>query len=185
MIIARLIYYLYCLPDVRPTTGKMELGQEAHDKEQERAARRSLNRYGLSEGETLTNLYLESEKLGLRGKVDLCLKTNDNPEQSWELIPVDYKLTTHKMGHHFQMQLLAYGLLLQEKYGLLVRRGFLYAIPTRKATEIKFTEKMKATLQKEVAQMQKLTFHEQMPDATTEQAKCGSCEFRRFCNDVF
>jgi len=71
----RLIFYHYCWPDVRPITAKMVLGKEAQSAEEARAARRSLKRYGLTEGREESSVRVESERLGLRGIVDLVIET--------------------------------------------------------------------------------------------------------------
>jgi len=180
----RLIYYLHCLPEVRPITYKMEAGLEAQDDEEVRAARRSLRAYGLSRGDIETNVHLESETLGLRGVVDLVISTDDNPHRQTELIPVDYKLSDREMGLHFKLQLLAYGLLLQENRKLPVQRGFLYAIPRRQATEVLFTAALRNRLTGALAEMQQIVSQEAMPDPPQQRNKCQVCEFRRFCNDV-
>lgn len=180
----RILFYHHCLPAIRPTTYKMQAGIEAQPQEEEREARRSLRRYGLSRGEIETNVYLESTRLGLRGEVDLMIKTDDNPQGDWEVIPVDYKLSTARLGQHFKLQLLAYGLLLEERYELPARRGFLYAIPRRQAQEVRFTAKLRTTLSRALAEMTDLVFHERMPAPAWPRAKCIACEFRRFCNDV-
>ncbi|MDM8519888.1 CRISPR-associated protein Cas4 [Anaerolineales bacterium HSG6] len=180
----RLIYYHHCLPDVRPITAKMKLGQAAQTEEEARAARRSLRRYGLADGNYETNQYLASEQLGLRGRVDLVIKTNDNSAGELELIPVDYKDSTRQVGNHFKLQLLAYALLLTEQTGLPAKRGFIYSIPKRRATEIKFSARMKKTLQRSLEIMQTIVLHESLPEPTKQRRKCEVCEFRRFCNDV-
>jgi CRISPR-associated exonuclease Cas4 len=180
----RIIYYHHCLPDIRPVTYKMVAGIEAQDEEEFREARRSLRVYGLKRGETETNVYLESAHLGLRGQVDFVIKTDDNTRQAWELIPVDYKLSRGPLGLHFKLQLLAYGLMLEETRQIPVRRGFLYAIPTRRVTEVAFTPALKTTLNQALALMAEVVDREQMPAPTPQRAKCEACEFRRFCNDV-
>lgn len=180
----RLIYYHHCLPDVRPITYKMVAGLEAQDEEEVREARRSLRVYGLRQGECESNVYLESPGLGLRGQVDLVIKTDDNLKGEWELIPVDYKLSDGPMGLHFKLQLLAYGLMLEETWHLPVRRGFLYAIPKRRATEVVFTPALRRQVSEAVAFMTEIVTQEAMPAPTPQRAKCEVCEFRRFCNDV-
>jgi CRISPR/Cas system-associated exonuclease Cas4 (RecB family) len=67
----RVVYYSYCLPLIRPTTYKMQAGQEAHLEEEGREQRRSLRAYGLEEGERTFNLWLQSSELGLRGRMDM------------------------------------------------------------------------------------------------------------------
>jgi CRISPR-associated exonuclease Cas4 len=180
----RLIYYLHCLPEVRPVTYKMEAGLSAQDDEEVRAARRSLRAYKLSRGQLETNVHLESDTLGLRGIADLVITTDDNPQGEPELIPVDYKLSDREMGLHFKLQLLAYGLLLRETTNLPVRRGFLYAIPRRQATEVLFTTALQEQLSKALAEMREITDQEVMPEPPRQRSKCQVCEFRRFCNDV-
>lgn len=180
----RLIYYHHCLPQIRPITYKMEAGIAAQDEEELRAARRSLRLYGLTRGECETNVYLESETLGLKGQVDLVIKTDDNLLGEVEVIPVDYKLSGKETGVHFKLQLVAYGLLLQEQYGLPVRRGFLYSIPKRRAVEVDFTPTLCTRLSQALVEMKDITAREFMPPPTRQRAKCQVCEFRRFCNDV-
>lgn len=181
---ARLIYFHHCWPEVRPITYKMEAGIAAQDAEESRAARRSLRAYGLRRGECRHNIPLASETLGLRGKIDLVVETDDNALGERELIPVDYKLSSRKMGFHFKLQLAAYGLLLEETYGLPVKRGFLHAIPTRQTTEVMFTLSLYTKLKQALLEMQDIAVKEFMPAPTRQRAKCEACEFRRFCNDV-
>ncbi|RME97566.1 MAG: CRISPR-associated protein Cas4 [Chloroflexi bacterium] len=180
----RLIYYYYCLPKIRPVTYKMEAGLEAQDDEESRAARRSLRTYGLKCGTIETNVYLESPSLGLRGIVDLVITTNETSDGQPEVIPVDYKLSNRQMGLHFKLQLLAYGLLLHEVRKLPVNRGFLYAIPRRKAGEVLFTPALRNKLAQALRQMQDIVSRENMPNPVKKRQKCEVCEFRRFCNDV-
>jgi CRISPR-associated exonuclease Cas4 len=180
----RIIYYYHCLPQIRPITYKMEAGLAAQDEEEIRAARRSLRAYGLTRGECYNNVQLESETLGLRGQVDLAIKTDDNPLAEMEVIPVDYKFSGKETGIHFKLQLVAYGLLLQEHYGLPARRGFLYSISKRRAVEVEFTPTLRTRLSQALVEMKEITAREFMPEPTRQRAKCQVCEFRRFCNDV-
>ncbi len=180
----RIIYYHQCLPQIRPTTYKMQAGIVAQDEEEGRAARRSLRRYNLQHGECENNIYLESEALGLRGKVDMMIKTNDNQLKQWELIPVDYKLSNNRLGIHFKLQLLGYGLLLEEIYGVPSKRGFLYAIPKHQAIEVAFTPGLRTKLNQALLAMQDIIVKEYLPTPPKQRAKCETCEFRRFCNDV-
>ncbi len=181
----RIIYYHHCLPNIRPTTYKMEAGVAAQDDETYRELRRSLRPYGLKSGERLVDLRLESETLGLRGRIDLVIKTSDNSHQQPELIPVDYKLSTRtKIGKHFKLQLMAYGLLLAESRPEVVERGFLYLIPLKRAVAVPLTARLKADLRRCLAEMQTIVGRELMPEPTKQRSKCIGCEFRRFCNDV-
>jgi len=174
----RIVFYRYCLPLIRPLTYKMEAGMEAHKEEAKRERRRGLRVYGLPEGEREFDIWLASDILGLRGRVDLALRLPD------EAIPVEYKDSPGRVGKHLHLQLAAYGLLLEEAWGLPVRRGFLYFIPLRRAQEIKLTTHLRKQVQKTVIAMRRMVEHEAMPDPPKSRRRCVNCEFRRFCNDL-
>ena len=177
----RILYYHSCLPRVRPTTYKMEASIQAHDRERDRERRRSLRAYGLEQGERHFDVLLLSDRLGLRGEVDMVIETEiDGVRQA---IPVDYKLSK-KQGTHFQLQLTAYALMLEETWGLVVKRGFLYSIPLRQAQELRMTACRRKELAEALSVMRSMLLRERMPPATRQRVKCLSCEFRRFCNDV-
>jgi CRISPR-associated exonuclease Cas4 len=173
----RVFYYQQCLPDVRPTTYKMKAGVEAGRAEEGREERRSLRVYGLASGEREFNVPLRSTALGLRGEVDMVITLSD------ETIPVDYKLSKIP-GPHFQMQVAVYGMMIEEMRGVVVRRGFLYSIPDRKAEEVKVDKRMRERVRAAIQQMRRIVEREEMPAPTDNLRKCVSCEFRRFCNDV-
>ncbi len=177
----RVLYYHICLPDIRPTTYKMKAGVEAGRQEERREVRRSLRAYGLEQGRRQFDLNLVSTKLGLRGKVDLAIWLDQNPET--EVIPVDYKLSK-KMGQHFKLQLVAYGLMLEETGQTPSRRGFLYSIPERRSHEVRFTARLRDQFDLALDAMHQMLRSEAMPAPTPQRKKCVSCEFRRFCNDV-
>ena len=174
----RIVYYLYCLPDVRPVTYKMEAAREAHEREENREERRSLRPYGLQAGERVCNLWLESSRLGLRGRLDLAIRCRD------EAIPVEYKDSPGRLGPHWVLQLAAYGLLLQEAWGLPVRRGFIYYIPQRRAREVSLTPALLDEVEEKIRAIWRIVLHESMPPPTRQRARCVTCEFRLFCNDV-
>jgi CRISPR-associated exonuclease Cas4 len=175
----RVVYYSYCLPLIRPVTYKMEAGQEAHLEEEGREQRRSLRAYGLQEGERSFNLWLESSELGLRGRVDMVVRIGTQ-----EVIPVEYKDSPGRAGPHWERQLAAYGLLLEEAWGLPVRRGFLYFIPQRRSKEVVLTAELYGQVRGMVEAMRRMVEAEAMPSPTRQRRKCIACEFRRFCNDV-
>lgn len=177
----RILYYHYCLPDVRPTTYKMQAGIEAGENEEDRSKRRSLRLYGIREGQTAYDHRLSSPNLGLRGKVDMVIWPQDGKEP--EVIPVDYKLS-RRMGKHFKLQLVAYGAMLEEEEDILSPRGFLYSIPKREAIEVRFTLKLKKGLRESLEAMHHMLCSERVPEPTPQRKKCVNCEFRRYCNDT-
>ena len=148
----RLLYYYQCLPDVRPVTYKMQAGIEAGRDEEGREERRSLRAYGLSAGEREFNVPLASERLGLRGEVDLVITLP--AAGPGEAIPVDYKLS-RTAGPHFKLQLAAYAALLEDVRGVQVRQGFLYYIPLRRAEAVAIDGRLRRQLAKALASMRR------------------------------
>jgi CRISPR-associated exonuclease Cas4 len=175
----RIVYYAYCLPQVRPVTAKMTAGEQAHLDEEGREQRRSLRCYGLSSGEREFDVWLESESLGLRGRLDMAILV-----PGVEAIPVEYKDSTRRAGMHWILQVVAYGEMLAEQSRLPVRRGFLYAIPTRQSEAVTLTPARRAKLRETVEAMRDMVARERMPDPPRSRRPCLTCEFRRFCNDV-
>ncbi len=177
-ICPRVVFYRYCLPRVRPITGKMALGIERHREEIGREERRSLRTYGLTSGERQFDILLRSTRYRLVGMLDLIIITEN------ECIPVEYKLSERMPGSHVKAQLAAYALLLTEQLQKPVRRGFSYLLPLRKAVEIPLGQRLLNDVERSIEQIHQLIAHETMPAAPKQQAICVNCEFRRFCNDV-
>jgi len=177
----RILYYYTCLPKVRPETYKMQAGVESGRSEEDREVRRSLRTYGLRSGRREFNVDVQSERLGLRGTVDMVIWAQVGGEE--QVIPVDYKLT-RIAGKHFRLQLAAYGLLLEEQWGIPSKRGFLYFIEQRRAHEVRFNSRLREELLQTLDAMHRMIAGEQISAPTAQRAKCLTCEFRRFCNDV-
>jgi len=180
----RIVYYHHCLPDIRPITYKMEAGREAGASEEVRELRRSLRPYGLQRGRRHLDVWLSSQRWGLRGRADLVIDTDDNPTGERELIPVDFKLSPGRMGLNLRLQILAYGVMLEETWGVTSRRGFVYFIPRRRAVEVSFTPELRARFEASLTVMRDIVIRERMPPPTRSRGRCQVCEFRRFCNDV-
>jgi len=159
----------------------MKVGIKAQSKEEGRAKRRSLRAYGLKRGERHFDVSVESEGLGLRGRLDMVIKV---PEPDGEIIPVEYKNSARQPGQHWILQLTAYGEMLADESELPVRRGFFYFIPTRQTQKVTFTTRRRAKLRETVEAMLEMVEQEIMPDAPKSRRRCVTCEFRRFCNDV-
>jgi CRISPR-associated exonuclease Cas4 len=180
----RVLYYRYCLPEIRPITDLIRAGITSHRDETGREERRSLRTYGLREGERAFDVGLRSITLGVRGRLDLAIGVPDRATPGAEAIVVEYKDSEKPAGPHFKLQLAAYALLLEEAWGLPVRRGFIYSIPLREAEIISITPGLRQKVRQTVTAMRAAIAGERMPDAPANRRPCVSCEFRRFCNDV-
>jgi CRISPR-associated exonuclease Cas4 len=180
----RIVFYRYCLLDIRPLTVLMEEGILQHEQEESREDRRSLRHYGLKEGERSFHTVIRSEALGLVGSMDLIIVTPTRTAPDAQAIVVEYKYSEQKAGPHFKLQLAAYALLIEEAWQLPVTQGYIYSIPLKKAEPIKITPHLKKQVIQTIQSIQQLVTNEIMPPPPLKQHRCLSCEFRRFCNDV-
>jgi CRISPR-associated exonuclease Cas4 len=180
----RVLYYRYCLPEIRPITDLITAGIASHRDEGAREERRSLRNYGLEVGERAFDVPLRSPTFGLRGRLDLAIALPGRAAPRAEAIVVEYKDSEKPAGPHFKLQLAAYALLLEEAWGLPVRRGFIYSIPQRQSEIILITPALRHKVRQTVEAMRSAVAGEHMPNAPASRRPCVSCEFRRFCNDV-
>ena len=171
----RVVYYMGMLP--RPLTGKMREGHKAHQDEEDRERRRSLRPYHLKGGERQYGVRLEDRALGLRAMLDMLVITAD------EVIPIEHKLSGGPLAATHRVQLMAYALLASAEYSLPARRGFVYWIPLRRASEVHFTPELAHQTHALIHAVQELRQSEALPPATSVLGRCGDCEYRRFCGD--
>lgn len=175
----RVVFYAYCMPRLRPLTFKMEAGLAEHEEEKARERRRTGQVYGVADAERWENVVLVSDRLGVRGRVDLVLRRG---EEAW---PVEYKLSRALAeADHFKVQLAMYAILLEEAWGVRCRSGFLYSLSQRRAQEVAITAKLRKQALAIAAEIRAAVAGEQTPGPTPRPARCVNCEFRRFCNDV-
>jgi CRISPR-associated exonuclease Cas4 len=173
----RIAYYETCTPGVRPRTYKMQAGEDAHERERKRAARRTLSAYQILEGERHFDVRITSPTLHLSGRIDEVILTPS------EAIVVDYKLAEW-MGDNHQIQLGAYGLLVEEAYNRPVHRGFIYLLKPRRFESVPIDEPLRNSVMETLKAIQRIRLYEYMPPPVEQPNKCASCEFRRFCNDI-
>lgn len=174
----RIPYYTYVMPLARPVTRKMHEGQEVHREQGERERRRNLSKYRLKgQAERHEDVSLFSARLGLNGRLDMVLITDD------EAIPVEYKNGHGPVGLNHKLQLTAAALLVEERWDRPVRRAFVHFVPTGRHAQVAITEELRARVREELAQMRAMIERESMPDPTPVVSRCTDCEFRRFCND--
>ena len=173
----RIPYYRYVMPLERPVTAKMDLGKEEHETTSVKEARRTLKAYGMKEGERRFGVNLYSERLGLRGKIDMVILTPH------EVIPVEYKMAA-AIGLHHKYQLTAYATLAEHAFGGTVSRTFVYLTPAKKAQEVPITSAMREHVKKILAELRTSIEDERLPRPTPHRRRCTDCEYRRFCGDV-
>lgn len=175
----RILYYYYTLPVPRRVTRKMQYGGLEHVEIHRLEKRRSLKAYGILEGERTFQVFLESERLGLHGVLDMMITTSTG-----DVYPVDFKHSLSKKGLHQKYQLAAYTMLLEEKYSKPVRFGFLYLIPAKTAIPVEITPGMRDHVKKTLSAIRTIAKSERMPGYVRSKQRCTDCEFHNFCADL-
>lgn len=175
----RVLFYEKCLPSFRPRTYKMDAGRDAHEEEPRLAARRTLSKLGLAQGERHFSIRMSSSTLGITGIVDEII-VSEYPSAAY---PVDYKLA-RQASHHYQLQLAAYALLIEENWHLPVPWGYIYLIGVRQVERIELTSELRELVQNTIIDIHRMIDRELMPPPTKQKNKCQDCEFRRICNDI-
>jgi CRISPR-associated exonuclease Cas4 len=176
----RVVYYMRCLPEVRPMTAKMEEGIVAHDEAETRERRRGLGSYGFTTGQRYFDVSIYSANLRLTALIDMIIVGPDGQDI---VAPVDYKLS-QRTAPHFELQLACYGMMCEEEIGRPAPFGFLYLIPERRAVKVALTRTLRRQVQEAVDMIHEMIEHETMPAPNERIARCVNCEFRRFCNDI-
>jgi CRISPR-associated exonuclease Cas4 len=156
----------------------MQYGREAHDVENVLERERSLQRYGLHTGERRFNVRLFSETLQLNGIADLIVYSDGNA------YPIEFKHTTGEptLGH--QMQLCAYGLLIEHLQGTPSPRGYWHSTRTKETLEIDFKPALRRRTQRAIQEINDFIRFERCPPPTSHPGKCLECELLNFCGDT-
>lgn len=174
----RIIYYTYVLPVERVRTFKMDVGREEHAALERLEARRTLARYGLDAGQRRFRVPLSSKRLGLSGVLDLLVESPQG------LFPVEYKFTEARMGAHHKYQLLAYCLLVEEAFGVPVRRAFVYLVPREQVVPVLVTDSARLHTRRILGAVRGLIEEGKFPSVRWHPARCRDCEFLNYCSDM-
>jgi len=185
-------HYIYCprivyferVLHAKPVFGsQQEEGRERHEEYVRKELRRKDAIYYSSDftGAKKTLFTgLNSPKLGLTGQVDCIIRTVKG-----ECIPVDYKNMSSNNGKVWmdhKYQLVAYALLVEEKYGTVVKRGFINYIPEKLILQIEITPTMKTHVKRVIGHIKRIIKEETLPPIRVAKHKCsGGCGYKYVC----
>lgn len=173
----RIIYFTYLMPVERRITRKMAYGKESHAELDRLERRRGFRAYRLEEAERRFHVPLASDRLGMRGILDMLLVSPGG------YFPVEFKDTSRRPGLNHKYQLVAYAMLVEEVYRQPVREGYIYLIPAQKAIVIPITQGMRDFVRSAVSKIEEMVLTEKIPAITREIRKCVDCEWRNYCGD--
>lgn len=175
----RIPYYHHVMPVDFARTYKMERGRDLEAALQAMEKRRGFRRYGLERGERRFGVWIHSASLGLAGKLDLLILTED------AAYPVDFKDTEGGVRYNHRIQLAAYAMIIEEALALAVPMTFVYLVPSRQLAAVPVGNKERDQVVRASAEMRRVIGEEDMPGPTAVRARCTACEFRNYCADIW
>jgi len=173
----RITYYTYVLPVAKKTTAKMNIGKEEHLRFARLEGRRTVRAYALDTGHRVFGAYLFSPRLGLEGVLDMYIITPRG------YVPVDFK-NACRIGVNHKYQLVAYALLLEDKFDHPVRFGFVYLMPLKKTCRVEITPEARLYTRRLLGAIRHLIAQERFPLLPRRRGRCADCEYRNYCGDV-
>ena len=126
-------------------------------------------------GDWLNELYLESESIGLKGKIDV-LDLEDG-----RTIPIERKRASS--GDYYwndEVQIAGYCMLLEANVDEVVREGAIYLYETDQRMHIPITEDHREAVRETVDAMRSMS-PETVPPLTDNPNKCEACSTREYC----
>jgi len=174
----RIIYFTYVCPVQKKVTAKMQYGKDAHLELDRLEKRRTFKRYNFKEGERKFHASLYSSRLGLEGKLDMHIVAGE------EIFPVEFKHTAAGPSLSHKYQLVAYAMLLEDRYNRPVRYGFLCYNSSNEVIPVDITPNARLHVKETIVRIRSMVSAEKMPARTIHRGRCVDCEYRNFCGDV-
>jgi CRISPR-associated exonuclease Cas4 len=166
------VQYLYCPRKVyfRNVLGlklkkqKMEFAKELHEN----------LKLEFEECEVLYDVFLESQRYGVKGVVDAIVKCDD-------YYPIEAKFTRfNEVYYSWKMQIVAYAALIEENFNTVVRKGYIFLIDRKELIELSVSPEDKRALMSIADRVRKLIESEIIPDVEKSK-KCNYCEMEKVC----
>ena len=126
-------------------------------------------------GNWINEIYLESEDLGLKGRIDVL---DDDGE---DMVPVERKRS--QRGQYYwndELQLAGYCMLLEANISEAVPEGVIYLYSTDERKRIRITERHRESVQEAISQIQSMTVDD-IPPLVDNPNKCEKCSTRQYC----
>ena len=186
--ITHVLEHLYCprftyfehvltVPERQERRWKVQRGREVH---LERAmVNKSYLRKKLMVVDRHFDVPMASEILGVRGIADEVLAFEDGT-----MGPFDYKFAKAPKTpfRNQKMQCVLYGMLIEEKFGKPVNRGFLcYTRSNHQVVQVAIDDKSRSLALKSVAEIVDVIQRGYLPKATSFCARCVECCYRNNC----
>jgi CRISPR-associated exonuclease Cas4 len=102
-----------------------------------------------------------------------------------DVYPIEMKLHGTKPTKSQKAQLIAYGILAQQKFSKQFNQGFFLFEQKGKTVPFKVTQDQKSELIELVEEIIKMIKSGKLPYSNASDEQCSQCEFENYCNDRF
>jgi CRISPR-associated exonuclease Cas4 len=173
---ARITWFAYVLGVRQRGTIKTEHGRDRHDRWLEREESRRREGAGVRTQRKVVSVDVTSERLMLRGRMDAVV------DDQGDVAPYEVKATAAPLrpwpGQ--VLQLAAYALLLEERYGRSVAKGYLHYLDGDVVREVRIGEQARESVRAVLAEIEEVVRTEMMP-ARAPWSHCRDCVYRKNC----
>lgn len=101
-------------------------------------------------------------------------------EGNWELLPVEYKRGSEKVGEEDRIQLCAQAMALEETFCCELTRGYLYYGATRSRESVSLDKSLRSTTE-EIAQRMHDDFRRAVTPSARRRKSCQACSLKNQC----
>lgn len=172
----RIVYYLELTPFSVAHPRWVEQGEQFHEKETKLWLRRNLRRFHLEGGKVHLGVSAGSARHQIHGIADMVIETAD------AVYPVEFKLAESVQKRGGILQLVAYGMILEDTFTKKSPFGFLTE-EKKKISWIELSEARRKDVLLQVRRIREMLDKGVKPDSPATIHQCMGCEYRNHCND--
>lgn len=174
----RIVYFAYVQPLPAYKPPKVEEGQVAYQELKTRLLRHWPR--ALPRGQkVLLDVPLIYTPWRLTGRVDALVLQDEETA-----VVVDFK-HARRVLPGWKLQVVAYGMLVEQVLGYKVPEGYIYLTRVRKARRVVLRPALRRQVMAIQKAMRAMLEQNRWPEGPSGRGPCVSCEYRRFCNDRF
>jgi len=174
------IVYFNLFTNIKPVYPKqVSFGVEYHFLQEKLSKNRKFKKLNIQYNEVILDKFFESEKYGIQGKVDIAFISKD------EVVPMEFKNILKKPSFSYIMQVVGYGLLLEENYNKDFKRGFVIYGNNLKFYSFFMDDRLKSKFFNIISEIKNIENNGLFPNSSASDNKCLQCEYLNFCDDRF
>ncbi len=175
----RFIYFMFSLdiPQREENRFKVIKGRKIHEEKSRTNKEYLRKKLGIIKKQS--NVYLSSNKYHLKGIIDEVLTFSDDT-----MAPLDFKYAKYKEINYktHKIQALCYSLLIEDNYGKQSNKAYIiYTRSKNKLIELKFSEKSKLELKKNIKEIIHIITTGFYPNRASSIKRCIDCCYKNIC----